>query len=342
MERQPDRFHLVARRRRSPIAAAAGLLVAAALVLPWQTRSAAAEPTEPVTVAFIGDQGLGPDARAVLELIKAQGADMVLHQGDFDYDDDPEAWDALLTGVLGADFPVFAAVGNHDRKRWSGPDGYQAKLQARLNRIPGAECSGDLGVRSACRYKNLFFLLSGIGTLPADSPDDPAHVSYLREQLARTTAVWRICSWHANQRLMQTGDKMDEVGWQAYETCREAGAIVATAHEHVYSRSHLMERFETQSVASTGNTLVLEAGRSFVFVSGLGGMSIRDQKRGGPWWAAVYTSDQGADFGALFCTFKANGEARRADCHFRDIRGRVPDRFTLISRVGTDAPQAPD
>ena len=35
-------------------------------------------------VAFIGDQGLGPNAIAVLELIKDEGARMVLHQGDFD------------------------------------------------------------------------------------------------------------------------------------------------------------------------------------------------------------------------------------------------------------------
>ena len=41
-------------------------------------------------VAFIGDQGLGPNAIAVLELIKDEGAQMVLHQGDFDYKDAPD------------------------------------------------------------------------------------------------------------------------------------------------------------------------------------------------------------------------------------------------------------
>jgi len=29
----------------------------------------------------------------VLGLIGSEGADMVLHQGDFDYQDDPDAWD---------------------------------------------------------------------------------------------------------------------------------------------------------------------------------------------------------------------------------------------------------
>ncbi len=88
--------------------------------------------TPPVTVAFIGDQGSGKNARAVLEMIKAQGADMVLHQGDLDYKDNPDAWDGLITEVLGDSFPYFVSVGNHDDDDWYGDRGYQAKLRARL------------------------------------------------------------------------------------------------------------------------------------------------------------------------------------------------------------------
>ena len=36
-------------------------------------------------VAFIGDQGLNSNSIAVLNLIKDEGAQMVLHQGDLDY-----------------------------------------------------------------------------------------------------------------------------------------------------------------------------------------------------------------------------------------------------------------
>ena len=49
--------------------------------------------------------------------------------------------------------------------------------------------------------------------------------------------------------------------------------------------------------------------------------------------ASIYTSDQDADFGALFCTFNVDGDPTRAECHFRDIQGRVPDRFKLKNRV---------
>jgi hypothetical protein len=108
---------------------------------------------------------------------------------------------------------------------------------------------------------------------------------------------------------------------------------VATAHEHSYARTHLMDDFETQSIASTADTLVVEEGQSFVFVSGLGGHSIRRQRRDDPWWASVYARDQDADAGALFCNFFMPGEPNRARCYFKDVDGNVPDRFELISSV---------
>ncbi len=290
------------------------------------------EPPRELTVAFIADQGRGRGARAVLRLIKAEGTDLVLHQGDFDYGDDPARWDALITSVLGADFPYFATVGNHDTKRWRGPNGYQAKLQARLNNLSGARCNGDLGVMSACSYRGLFFILSGAGTLP-DSPDHGGHTAFIRDQLAQTDAAWRICAWHKNQKLMQLGRKGNEVGWGPYEACRKGGAIIATGHEHSYSRTHLMDNFETQSIASTSATLRIEKGTTFAFVSGLGGQSIRNQDRDGPWWAAAYTSDQGAKFGALFCIFFLEGTPDRAGCYFKDVAGKVSDRFELVSNV---------
>ena len=48
------------------------------------------------TVAFLGDQSLGPSAVAVLELIASEGADAVVHSGDLDYVDNPQAWEAHI------------------------------------------------------------------------------------------------------------------------------------------------------------------------------------------------------------------------------------------------------
>ena len=285
-------------------------------------------------VAFIGDQGLSDASRAVLQLIKDEGADMVLHQGDFDYVDSPYAWDQQINQILGEDFPYFASIGNHDVSAWGG---YQRKLQLRLARISGAHCTGDLGVNSFCTYRGLFFVLSGVGTLGS------GHVSFITEALASQEAqeaLWRICSWHKNQRLMQVGGKGNSVGWEPYEECRKGGAIIATGHEHSYSRTHLMDSFETQSIAST-STVHITRGNSFAFVSGLGGVGIRgqdDELAAKPWWAAVHTSAQGADFGALFCAFNHKAVENRGHCYFKDLNGVIADEFEVIVAAASETP----
>ena len=133
---------------------------------------------------------------------------------------------------------------------------------------------------------------------------------------------------------MQLGGKGDAVGWGPYEECRLGGAIVATGHEHSYERTHLMNNIETRSIASTSDTLRIELGKTFVFVSGLGGRSIRHQDNelaDNPWWATVYTATQEANFGALFCTFNEMGVKGRAYCYFKDINGKIADAFDIVS-----------
>ena len=289
-------------------------------------------------VAFIGDQGLGDDAEAVLELIRSEGTDMVLHQGDFDYRRDPYAWDHQIDAVLGPTFPYFASVGNHDLDAW--PE-YQHRLQERVDRIDGASCEGDLGVNSSCRYRGLFFVLSGVGTLGKH------HETFLRESLTRDRSPWRICSWHKNQKATQIGGKGDSVGWGPYETCRRHGAIIATAHEHSYERTVTLSDVEAAEVdqgcaddpATPDRDVCVGPGATFLFVSGLGGRGIREQKRCMPAtypygcngeWAKIYAEDQGAQFGALFITFDM--ESHVAEGYFKTIDGEVVDSFTVTRR----------
>lgn len=295
------------------------------LVLAWAGVGFAAENTPaPVKVAFIGDQGAGKGARAVLRLIKTEGAEMVLHQGDFDYQDDPDHWDRQISEILGPDFPYFASLGNHDIP----VQDYQRKLEERRGRVSGVICSGETAMRQICLYRGLFMVF----VAPGFGPDrgDPR---FLRERLAANHSLWRVCSWHIPQPEMQVGGKTDKVDWGVYEECRKGGAIIATGHEHSYSRTYLMKDFPRQLVASTEGALKLEKGRTFAFVSGLGGASIRPQKRGGHWWASIYTETQGADHGALFCTF-FSPTPERASCYFKDISGKAPDRFELESALG--------
>ena len=319
---------------RSALAAVFSLCVA--ILLPSPVWAQGDPPPVNYTIAFIGDQGLGPNAEEVLNLIKNEGADAVLHQGDFDYVDNPAGWDGQINRILGPDFPYFASVGNHDAARFYGSGGYQEFLAARMNRL-GIPWDGDLGVRSSFDYNGFFILLTAPGTLGT------GHDTYIRDQLASDDSIWRISSWHKNMRWMQVENKTDETGWGVYEESRKGGTIVATGHDHSYARTHLLSSFQNQTVASTSNTLILasdnpgtpsDEGRSFAFVSGLGGNGIYSQTRSGAWWASIYTSTQGATYGALFGVFNYQGNPRLVHFYFKNINGTIVDDFYVQSSVG--------
>jgi uncharacterized repeat protein (TIGR02543 family) len=322
------------------------LLLAVALLCVTGTASRAPGvegPPPGYKVAFIGDQGLGVDAESVLQLIVAEGADAVLHMGDLDYDDDPAAWEAQIDAILGPEFPYFTSVGNHDTAEWYEAGGYQERIAARMDRL-GIPWQGDLGVQSTFRHEGILYVLTAAGTIGAG---DGNHDLYIADALSQSDAIWRVSGWHENMRKMQVGEKTDATGWGVYEESRRGGAIMATAHSHSYSRSHLLRHMETQEIASTSEPLGLasddpetpeDEGRSFVFVSGLGGKSTRSQQEDGDWWASVYTRDQGAEFGALFGEFGHGGDPRMARFYFKDVTGAVVDEFLVRSSVGSGAP----
>ncbi len=297
--------------------------------------------SQEVKIAFIGDQDINANAKAVLQLIKDEGAELVLHMGDLGYGDESSSqrvidWDNQINNILGVNFPYIATIGNHDVTSWSG---YRQKLTERLSRTSTVSCTGDYGVKSSCYYKGLFFILSGVGTMGT------GHTQYIQQELTRDNSIWSICSWHKNQQAMQIGGKTDEVGWEAYEECRKGGAIIATAHEHSYSRTKNLINTQLQTVDpvwNSSNSTRVALGSTFAFVSGLGGSSIRPQLRCLPTnypygcnneWASIYTSNQGANFGALFCTFNIGNDPKKGECYFKDISGRIPDRFTIVSEL---------
>jgi hypothetical protein len=300
----------------------------------------------PLKIALLGDQGVRADARAVLQLIVDEHADALIHLGDFVYSDGtPSDWDAQFDEVLGRDFPVFAAIGNHDVNKWEGALGFLDHLRARLDRIPDAHCTGDYGVNAGCSFRGVFFVLSGVGTYGT------GHEAYLDSALSQSDAPFRMCIWHKNQHDMQVGNKEDEVGWEAYQICARHGVPVITGHEHSYSRSQVLTAIgdSTQGHGALGGfeELQLEPGRTFVTVAGLGGQSARTRTRdheSDTWWASIYARDYqmrngvvegtspDVQYGALFLEIGIDGDASRARGYFKTTGGEVRDEFTLNSR----------
>ena len=300
-----------------------------------QTKKSLTITTPPnFKVAFIGDQGLGLKSQQVLQLIKQEGAQAVIHLGDFDYYNQPQAWETQINQVLGKNFPYFAVIGNHDLPKW--PE-YQQLLKDRMARI-GLTWQGELGEQSNIVYQGLQIVMLGVGTIG----DFDAHNQYLAQQLQQSKAIWRIAAWHKNQQAMQAGGKIDETGWPVYETARLNGAIIATGHEHSYSRSYLLSNMQQQTIDNKENTLKLSKGKSFVFVSGLGGIEERIQRQSAPHWAKIYAKtclaldpacQPNATSGALFATFNVDKQANKANFYFKNINQEVIDQFTVISEL---------
>ncbi len=275
-----------------------------------------------VKVAFVGDTGAKEDFQEVLNLIKRNNADLLVVLGDTDYGRGEQVWHNMVTSTLG-DEPALIAFGNHDYND-SDPEVIAELGMQRLARRPDVKCEGTYGEQFTCTFRGLYFVLSSIGS---GDLSRASHEQYIQTQLNKSDpSHWRFCVWHKNQRLMQVGGKSDEVGWTAYETCRSKGALIATGHEHNYSRTHLLSNMQNQVVSEKGNTMTVREGASLVWVSGLGGKSIRDQQRSGDHWASIYTSNQGAIPGVLFGTFSGN----TANFEFININDQVIDKFTVI------------
>ena len=293
-------------------------------------------------VAFIGDQSIGPSAIAVLKLIKDEGTHMILHQGDFDYGDNPNEWDRQISDVLGSDFPYFASIGNHDVNELKG---YQEKLYDRLKKNPDAVCNGDLGVKASCTYKGLFFIFAAPGIIGSD------YDSFIKKQLNDDDSMWRICSWHVDMREeawlplagtqriaedLEATMKEYGIGWEIFESCKDGGAIIANAHKHLYARSKTLINIENQTVDSEWsdlNKLRVKEGATFAFVSGAGGSAITSSDKYYD-WSTNYVP-LGSTHGALFCTFNAGGQPNKAYCYFKDVNGRIVDEFTVTSFLRT-------
>jgi hypothetical protein len=317
--------------------------------------------TDPnLKVAFIGDSANGTNFQAVLHLVQTEGADIVMHQGDFDYSNDADGFFSTIDGVLGPTFPYVGSVGNHDIATWpegcNDSDGCYAtffKQRMAATGITPDDPNLNDQMYSADFHGLGMFFVGETGSQAGDcNVSATGYACYLRTSLQTDRHIWRICSWHKNQAAMQIGGKTDEMGWSVYDACVDQSAIIATGHEHSYERTLTLTDPSTQAVdlqqhplvdgiPSSPNSLRVRPGSSFVFVSGLGGNDMRDQERCLPAtypygcnheWGSIYTTNQTAGamkFGALFIEFYVDGDPYKAHGYFKTTAGEVIDSFDI-------------
>lgn len=290
-------------------------------------------PSGGVTVAYIADQDMRETSREVLRLISREDADVVVHSGDFDYQNDPEGWDAMLTEELGADFPYLASAGDHDLQEW---EGYERVLSDRAERVDGLEWTGELGLQATARFRGITFVF----VAPTVCEDEEnveeypyacgkvenslAPKEYATGKLAGADTQWRVCSFHRPNDDFQVSDKEEGASTELYDACREYGAITVTGHDHNYARTHLMSDYSSRSIASKSPPYEIGDGKTFSVVSGLGGEGFYEttEEVDHQWWAAKNTRNTDGSFGAFFTTLRSDGTAT---CYFKDVDGTVVD-----------------
>jgi hypothetical protein len=171
------------------------------------------------------------------------------------------------------------------------------------------------------------------------------HAEFIAWAFVKYPSPWRICVWHKNMQNMNPGTKGDEAGWAVYEECRRQGAMVATAHEHLYARTWEMSSFEKQTVSLRSSTLenptTLRAesavdgitGSSLAIVSGMGGYTMRNIQTYDSWWAQLMGANTGADYGSLICKYNYKGDATLGYCYYMEQNGKITDEFYVRTAV---------
>jgi len=282
-------------------------------------------------VAFVGDTGKGNDFKSVLQLVKRENADLLLVQGDLNYSNAD-----IITGLAGPWFetidgelqagaqkiPYFASKGNHDVLGWGGNNGYGNGLKTRMT---GWGITSENGDPTTTNYSVVY---KGLKMVFVDeSETSPKRADYVKARLANDDHIWKICSWHKNMRNSNVGPKNDEMGWEIYENCRAAGAIIAQGHSHTYSRSKTLTNATTQIVDTTCSDpfeLCVAPGKTFFFDSSVGGedtRSVENNIAAKPHFATNYTGN----FGALFIEFNVDGDARKAKGYFKTVNDTIVD-----------------
>ena len=282
-------------------------------------------------------------ARDVIAAAKDNGAELIIHGGDLDYESAPRMWRLFVDETIrGQGMDFLAAKGNHDVDGWDGVsglwsdsrNGYAAQLRPTIPYSKG-NCYGKYGEDFACDYGGVTFVISSVGVDAAGESANTEKYEFLDRALRESNNRWKVCVWHMNQGDMQVSYKGDSTGWGSFEICRKHGAFIVNGHAHTYSRSKEMARFGTKKWSHTTKDLRVadavlrgeqdsnvvklrkgeERGSTAVAVVGFGGHRNEEQLKRAPHWAKVYsskclsddpvceTAEEDKKYGALMCDF---------------------------------------
>eukprot|EP01064_Diplonema_japonicum_P001509 TRINITY_DN1097_c0_g1_i5.p1 TRINITY_DN1097_c0_g1~~TRINITY_DN1097_c0_g1_i5.p1 ORF type:complete len:539 (+),score=149.00 TRINITY_DN1097_c0_g1_i5:553-2169(+) len=316
-------------------------------------------------IGFIGDTSDKSSAGLAYKLMREDGVDLVMQNGDFDYTNNPGNWERFLNSHWfghGKEH-VLMTSGNHDTKKWGGPFGYQSMLYNKMTKELREACTGrnnnlktDYGLWMSCRFRGVHMVMIGWDEFSPSWPRNwyensrttkPA-ADFIDKSFAGSTEPWRVCMWHRPEGTYQAGHRYPKVYGlsRAFDACRRNGAFIVAGHNHLYSRTKLLSSFSSKRVSpnSFPNKVELSCGESMFVVSGLGGWN-RALDRDGPsarrsWIQKRYTQSVGREtVGVFVCDLPESGEGGR--CRYLVGRHATEHDSFAISNTCGRTPTAP-
>eukprot|EP01060_Flectonema_neradi_P039453 TRINITY_DN869_c0_g1_i1.p1 TRINITY_DN869_c0_g1~~TRINITY_DN869_c0_g1_i1.p1 ORF type:complete len:1324 (+),score=302.29 TRINITY_DN869_c0_g1_i1:49-4020(+) len=309
-------------------------------------------PSTGLKLGLIGDTSTGTDATRSFELMRDYGVDIIVQNGDFDYNDEVSTWESFLNSnwFLHGKEHVLMSSGNHDVLVWSD---YRDMLFGKMSAFLKSNCHGrdnhqlssDYGTWMSCVFQEVHIVM--IGWDEMQTPQTAA--SFVNSEFIGSTSTHRVCVWHRPEGSLQPGHRhtSNYNSWLVYEACRENGAVVISGHSHLYSRTKKVTNFESKQVSNADNTNIsLNCGESVAIVSGMGGKGPDDNGpyANEPYFETSYTTSHGnVGNGVLICDFPAASD-EVAHCQFLigEAPGTIIDDFTIDSTcVENSTPQPP-
>jgi len=318
---------------------------------------------DPVKFALIGDTSTGRGFTSVLQLIKAERADVIMINGDLGYGSEPSVWRNKLKQIIDVNqSAVIGSLGNHDVERNNTQKYIDIFAGFRNSRNGlGSLCTGGRTMATGrdiaaadevCTFGNVTVIASAIGQMFTKPYFEGRLGSKLR---AVPAGHWTLVGYHFTLSSMNPGLKSDQASQPFFELIRAHGAIGAQAHTHsVMASCPIASEFKAGVTPQCApgfdpNSTIRQIGKGIgLFLdSSIGGQLPRPRTRcknpAEPKCTHMvdlitkegYTHVSGrarADFeqwGAMFVTFNYAGDPSRALVNFKSTDGQTIFEFEV-------------
>jgi len=301
-------------------------------------------------MAIIGDSGSEKEAKKVMQLTNF---DILLHLGDYEYKCNV---DKYFDEILDSDrkYQFLGVLGNHEGASECNSDKHERFTSRVYHQMDDSTKNSkvscyfsDSRKMWSCKYRNMRIIGLSAGISGAD--DTKRQLSFLKEQLSKSTEDWKICAWHFYDKYYHTGKYPDDGnliskdGESFYDYCREHGAIIFSAHDHVYARTKVMSKFSSPHIDEYDDShdkehKQIRKGATINILNGAGGYEMYieqgKQKSYSHWQLTYARGDHGENadrYGGLFCNFNVDGNNKKAYCEFLLINSsnRKYDEFFI-------------